>query len=210
VYAKKKVVRVVWLLCDYGEVISMPQPSEDLHAMVSVSGCDRTEFLSRYWSHRPAYDRADIGAREYWQRITQTDIDQTRLEVLVELDVKSWLHPDSAVLDAVLRAHDRGYHLALLSNAPSELADALENISWLALFDPKIFSCRLRASKPDPAVYTAALACLSAPPEDVVFFDDRAANIDAARELGIRAELFTGVPQLDRLPSLLQRDNPLL
>ena len=58
------------------------------------------------------------------------------------------------------------------------------------LFTRRFFSCWLRAVKPEPAAYRAVLDALDARPEDVVFFDDRPANVAGAAELGIDARLF--------------------
>jgi len=52
-------------------------------------------------------------------------------------------------------------------------------------------SFRLRAAKPDPRFYAAALAGHA--PGDVLFVDDRANNVAAARALGIDAVVVTSV-----------------
>jgi putative hydrolase of the HAD superfamily len=62
-------------------------------------------------------------------------------------------------------------------------------------FDPVLFSCELGARKPDPAIFGAALARLDCAPADVLFLDDRPANVAAARALGLAAETYTGAPQ---------------
>jgi putative hydrolase of the HAD superfamily len=43
------------------------------------------------------------------------------------------------------------------------------------------------------------LAGLAADPADVVFFDDRPANVEGARAMGIEAHVFTDAAQLERL-----------
>ena len=53
--------------------------------------------------------------------------------------------------------------------------------------------------KPEPAAYHAVLGALDARPEDVVFFDDRPANVAGAAELGIDARLFEHPAQLDEV-----------
>jgi 2-haloacid dehalogenase len=45
--------------------------------------------------------------------------------------------------------------------------------------------------KPDPAIYALALKRFGLEPGEAVFVDDNAANIDAARAMGIHALLFT-------------------
>jgi putative hydrolase of the HAD superfamily len=191
-----------WLLCDYGEVLSSPQPSSERAALVAASGCTETEFWGRYRHHRALYDRADVSAAEYWASVLGLPVANRRLEELIALDVASWLHPNRDTLAGAKRAGRRGYKLAILSNAPADVADALDSVPWLSGFEPRLFSCRLRSVKPDAAVFRQAVHLLGAQPEDIVFFDDRLDNVAAATAIGIRAHHFSNPSQLDSLPPL--------
>jgi len=191
---------VTWLLCDYGEVLSQAQPAGERAALVAASGLGELDFWRTYWAHRPAYDRADISAGDYWAAVLGRSAAPPQVHDLTALDVASWLHANPAAVDSATRAGRRGYRLAILSNAPVEVAHAIDRAPWLAGFEPRVFSCRLRLSKPDPAVYHKILDHLAAPPEEIVFFDDRAENVVAAGAVGIRAHLFTDAFQLDDLP----------
>jgi len=191
---------VTWLLCDYGEVLSQAQPAGERAALVAASGLGELDFWRTYWAHRPAYDRADISAGDYWAAVLGRSAAPPQVHDLTALDVASWLHANPAAVDSATRAGRRGYRLAILSNAPVEVAHAIDRAPWLAGFEPRVFSCRLRLSKPDPAVYHKTLDHLAAPPEEIVFFDDRAENVVAAGAVGIRAHLFTDAFQLDDLP----------
>lgn len=50
--------------------------------------------------------------------------------------------------------------------------------------------------KPDPEAFRAAIAHLGVAPRDLVFVDDRGANVEAARKLGLRAVQYRGAEQL--------------
>jgi putative hydrolase of the HAD superfamily len=89
--------------------------------------------------------------------------------------------------------------LALLSNAPVEVARAVERLPELAPFRPRWFSCDLRATKPDLAVYTRVLADLGADGASVTFFDDRPDNVAGARRAGLQAIVFEEAGQIDDL-----------
>lgn len=189
-----------WLLCDYGQVLSTAPPADEWEALRKAAGePDGDEFHTRYWEHRPAYDRADVPAPEYWCRVLGEEPDEARMEELFRWDVAMWLHPHEASVAAALRAAARGFRLAILSNAPVEVAGAIDSQPWLAPFEPRYYSCDLRAIKPEPAAYAQVLAGLDAQPEQVVFFDDRPDNVTAAEELGIRAVLYTDPAQFDAL-----------
>jgi FMN phosphatase YigB (HAD superfamily) len=51
-------------------------------------------------------------------------------------------------------------------------------------------------AKPDPAIYRLTLERLGTRPEETLFIDDKQANIDAARALGLIGILFTTVERL--------------
>lgn len=192
---------VTWLICDYGEVISLPQPSADLAAIEGAAGFrgDGHRFWDAYWQHRRSYDRADLTASEYWEAVTGRPFEPEALEHLTRIDVASWLHPNPDSISAVTELNDRGIRLALFSNAPIELADELQAAPWLGSFSEKFFSSKLREVKPDRASYQAVLDSLGAPPQDVVFVDDRPANVAGAQAVGIRAFVFEGPSQLTSL-----------
>jgi putative hydrolase of the HAD superfamily len=186
-----------WLLCDYGEVLCLPQPPDDRRSLEAVAGKMGPEFWSIYWDHRSGYDRGDVTAADYWTAVLGRRPGPESLERLVACDTAGWLHPNHDALAAAARARARGLRLALFSNAPHEVADAIDRQEWLAGFHPRLFSCRLGAIKPEPAAYQKALTALHAAPGDVIFLDDRLPNVEAARAAGIRAELFVDPAQFD-------------
>lgn len=65
------------------------------------------------------------------------------------------------------------------------------------------YSCDLGLAKPDAAYFEAVLADLDLPAADVLFVDDSPANVDAARDVGLRAEVWHHEQGVDSLRSLL-------
>lgn len=185
---------MAWLLCDYGEVLSTAPPPADRAALLAAAAWDPADgdFWEIYWAGRPSYDRADVTAREYWTAVLGRAPEDHRLAELIRRDAAGWLHPNEETLAAVSALGARGVRLAVLSNAPVEVAAEIDAAPWLADFTPRLFSCDLRAIKPDPRAYRAALDALGAAPDEVVFVDDRPANVEGARAVGMRAEVFTG------------------
>ena len=89
------------------------------------------------------------------------------------------------------------YRLACLSN--SNAVHWERNALELELFTPfevALSSHLLGYHKPDLAIYQRALAALGVDAGAVVFFDDVAANVDAAREVGITAFQVAGITGL--------------
>ncbi|HEY2577648.1 MAG TPA: HAD family phosphatase [Streptosporangiaceae bacterium] len=183
-----------WVMFDFGGVICTPQPDGDLAAMAVAAGVSVPEFWSAYWPGRPAYDAAELTAVTYWQRVAAllgTTFTAAQIGELVQLDIASWghLYPGTVQLIHDLRA--AGTRLALLSNAPSEVARAIAGLPVLTGFEHLLFSCDFKAAKPDPGCFSQALARLGAPAEDVIFVDDRPENVTAAAGMGMRAIHFT-------------------
>jgi putative hydrolase of the HAD superfamily len=183
-----------WLLCDYGEVLCLPPPAADVAALVELSGLSAESFHDVYWRRRLEYDRGAITASEFWESALGGPLAPDHLAALIHIDTRGWLHPSPGAVDAAVRAAGRGLRLALLSNAPHEVADAVDGLPWLALFSPRLFSARLGITKPDPSIYRQALCALHAAPGDVWFVDDREQNVAAAADLGIRAMHYRGDP----------------
>lgn len=55
-----------------------------------------------------------------------------------------------------------------------------------SLFDKIYLSCQLKLSKPDPEIYRYVLRDLGVPAQECLFIDDRAENLQSARQVGMR------------------------
>jgi putative hydrolase of the HAD superfamily len=186
---------VSWVIFDYGNVISESQPEADVAALARAAGTSPARFRDAYWPRRIDYDRADLDGWEYWsdvaQRLGQRWDDQ-RIGRLIWLDTVSWLHLRKGTAALVEELSSAGQRLALLSNAPVEVASAVAQLPLASHFRHLVFSCHVKATKPDPDCYRAALERLGAQPADVTFIDDRAENVAGALRIGMSAVRFTG------------------
>lgn len=184
---------MTWLLFDYGNVICCPQPPGAVVRLAEAARCQVPEFTAAYWEHRLAYDEAKLDGPGYWQRVgasvgrTFTGAEVARL---TSLDIDSWLHLNPGTLALVQDMAAAGHRLAMLSNAPEDVARAVASLPIAALFEHCLFSCYLRLVKPGAAIYRAVLERLGAGPAEVIFLDDRPDNVASAAELGIRSVLF--------------------
>jgi putative hydrolase of the HAD superfamily len=77
------------------------------------------------------------------------------------------------------------FKTALLSNASPRLSDLLEELEVVDLFDVIIISGQVGVQKPDPAIYHVTLERLGLAPQETIFVDDFARNIEAAQALGM-------------------------
>lgn len=76
----------------------------------------------------------------------------------------------------------------LTNNGPillDVLSEALPEVA--RRFDPLLFSCQLRAVKPSPEIFRAALEVTGRRAPEVLLIDDAPANVAAARAAGLVA-----------------------
>jgi putative hydrolase of the HAD superfamily len=185
---------MTWVLFDFGGVICYPQPEEDLALLARAAGGTVPEFGAAYWPYRLDYDRAVLDATSFWQRVAGhlgRSYDEAKIAELSSLDVASWMHLQEGTVALIAEMAAAGHRLALLSNAPADVAAAVSRLPVAAYFEHLIFSCFLKSAKPDPECFNGALAVMGAEPGEVTFVDDRADNIVGAAQVGLTGVRFT-------------------
>ena len=90
-----------------------------------------------------------------------------------------------------------GVRTFALSNWSRRTFDiAAPRFPFLAAFEAVVISGDVGATKPDPRIYRELLERGRLRPETTVFIDDNAANIEAARSMGLIGVLYTGSERL--------------
>jgi len=196
---------MTWIVFDYGEVIAHRPPAAEFARLAGLVGAGSEEgraaaFEDGYWRYRDKYDRG-MAELDYWQAVgaeAGVEIGPAEAGTLSAADVELWntLDPQSVELVAELAADGR--RLALLSNAPVTHGVAFRTREWAAPFEHFVISGELGIAKPDPAIWQALVDRLGGPAGEVLFLDDRAENVAAGREAGIRAFLWTGADDARR------------
>jgi putative hydrolase of the HAD superfamily len=182
------------VIFDYGNVLCQPQHSAEVETMAAILDLPGARFEEIYWRYRLAYDEGKLDPAEYWHyfgRVTPAQIDQ-----LNRLDALSWTYPRDVMPDWARQLREAGFRIALLSNMPFTVRDAVLNCEWLPEFDQRTFSCELRISKPAPEIYKHCLRDLDIAAEDALFLDDRPDNVQGAEAVGLHGILFTSTRDL--------------
>jgi putative hydrolase of the HAD superfamily len=186
------------VILDYGQVLAHCT-AQDFGRMAEMFNVSLESFYQLWESSRGPYDRGDLTADEYWLKLaaqTNSSISREQIEILRQVEVEIWAHPDPPMLDWLSQLHAAGFKTALLSNMPVDLMTyVLANFQWMKNFTFKTFSCEVRLLKPDPAIYEHTLRGLGVAAAEALFVDDREPNIQSARRLGMRAILFRSVAQ---------------
>jgi putative hydrolase of the HAD superfamily len=119
--------------------------------------------------------------------------------------LRVWLTivPQDEVRGLVRSLRDAGVPCYLATNQTEHRGRYMaENLGYADLLDGAFWSYELGLAKPDPAYFTAILERLGHQARDVLFVDDSARNVEAAREVGLAAELWhvsLGIPALRAL-----------
>ncbi len=180
---------------DYGGVLVEHQSEADQARMAEIAGIPKDLFTELYWSDRLDYDKGMVSFTEYWQGLALragTTLNQKLIDELVEFDNLSWMQFDSAMWEWIDQLRAAGKRVAMLSNMPRELGEALKSgTPRLSNFDQVTLSYEVHAVKPEPSIYEHCLEGLGLSAEQALFLDDRIANVQGAELLGIRAIQFT-------------------
>ena len=109
------------------------------------------------------------------------------------------LDPIPLQTDDLFQTLSKKHKLALLSNTdPIHVAHLESTFSFFKFFPTptRIYSCSVRASKPSPVVFQAALKAVNTPAVQAVFIDDILEFVQAARSLGLHAIQYQNAAQL--------------
>ena len=86
------------------------------------------------------------------------------------------------------------YHVStyLLSNISHYFADHAHEIPILQVIDHCVYSARCGLVKPDVRIYEYLCDTYGLIPDETLFIDDRADNVEAAQKIGIHGYIFDG------------------
>jgi putative hydrolase of the HAD superfamily len=203
------------VIFDYGMVLT-GQPDVAAHdAMIRITGLPRDQFEKVYWADRHAYDEGKLTGLQFWQKLNhdaKLNLDDSAIEELNRWDARMWTSQDPAMLAWQQQLKHHGIRTAILSNmGDTVLANIEREFNWLPQFDALVWSFQYKMAKPAPEIYKIVLDRLGTKPEETLFIDDKQANIDAARALGILGVQFSTIGKLrdDLIADGLDKDLPL-
>jgi putative hydrolase of the HAD superfamily len=181
-------------------VLSGPREPEAHAALLRITGLPLERFESLYWADRPAYDEGKLTGIGFWEKLLREaglPANQQRSGELNRWDARMWTTDNPAMVAWQLALKERGMKTAILSNMGDDVLASVERaFDWIQGFDVLVWSYQLGIAKPDPAIYRHTLDKLGTRPEETLFIDDKQANVEAARALGMKAIQFSSVERL--------------
>lgn len=104
--------------------------------------------------------------------------------------------PDAEMQNVVDQLSKQGFRLVLLSNTCVTHFDWIQSqFDLFKQFDDFVLSYEVGASKPDAAIFEAALQKIQCAPEECFYTDDISAYVEVGRQHGFNAEVFTNAEQ---------------
>lgn len=190
---------------DFGGVLFRWQPERLLREVLPRQATDDAsarhwvdQIFQNYGGDWGDFDRGTVEPPALVRRIAQrTGLAEADVQRVVDA-VPHELQPQPATVALLRRLHAAGRPLFYLSNMPAPYADLLQaRNEFLNLFSDGVFSARVHHNKPEPAIFELAAARFGHAPAELLFIDDHAPNIEAARALGWRGLHFRAAGQLE-------------
>lgn len=136
------------------------------------------------------WDLGEISDDDFYTHLlTETKQPIEKKSILASFVIDDF-YIDLQMLEFIHELH-KTYQTALLTNFPFHLHEFMRT-KWATgdAFDHVIVSCDVKLLKPDPRIYQVTLNILDCQPEEVIFVDDRIANVKGAEAVGIRSVHF--------------------
>jgi FMN phosphatase YigB (HAD superfamily) len=135
--------------------------------------------------------------REFFAKITEVlglNVDFERFCALF-----CGIFTDTLIPESVLEDLGARYRLVLLSNTNAIHFDMIrKTYPILRHFDELVLSYEVKAMKPHPDIYRAAIAKAGCRPEECFYTDDIAEYVEGARRMGIDAVQFENAEQIQK------------
>ncbi|MGD0125725.1 MAG: HAD family phosphatase [Terriglobia bacterium] len=193
-------INTTTVIFDFGYVLSLPPRASDYQNLATLAGIDGKAFEEVYWGQRADYDRGTIDGPAYWRRVAQAagvEITPAQIGSLIAADIEIWMRANPVMMEWVRALKNHGLKIAVLSNMPIEISTHMRRFApWFRDFDYVCFSAEVQLAKPEHAIFHACLKVVGSKPEECLFIDDRADNVEAAQAVGMHAVGFVSVEGL--------------
>lgn len=148
----------------------------------------------------PEWKLLDAGAVEESEALARVQARIPQYAQEAALVMERWpyvMEPVPGMPGLVERLKGRGYGLYLLSNTSLQFYRFRESFELFRHFDGFVASAKEKLVKPDPAIYRLLCDRYGLVPQECLFVDDLAQNVEAAERVGFRVHLFAGAAELE-------------
>jgi len=186
------------IIFDIGSVLIRVDVARAMQGLATVSPLSPAELWSAIQKDPlwPDLQVGKISARDWHMHLARRLAEGITFQQFCEAWNRA-LDPTPIHEDAFFAKLGKRHKLALLSNTdPIHVKHMEATYGFFEYFPVRIYSCAVGCSKPDPLIFQHALKALKVHADQAVFVDDIAANVDAAKSLGMAGIQFQSPEQL--------------
>ena len=184
------------VIFDWGGVL-IENPTEGiLQYCREVLGIGAGCMLAAYRKLIPYLQEGKITEEEFWKGVRRRTGAKGKLPASLWLDAFEHSYVEKDDVFAVARElHASGCRTGILSNTEKPARPVMTGEPY-RIFDPIVLSWEVGSSKPQRRIFEVLIETLALPPPEILFIDDVESYVQAARELGLQALLFTDAQTL--------------
>jgi putative hydrolase of the HAD superfamily len=155
------------------------------------------EFHDRHERVVSSFEQGKISLDEYLDR-TVFYRERSFTRQAFKDDMFSQSHPDAEALNLAKELAQSGkYLMSTINNESKDLnLFRIEKFGLNKIFSLFVSSCFVGLRKPEAGIYKLALEITQKPPEECCFIDDRALNLECAKQLGMHVIQMENAGQL--------------
>lgn len=192
------------VLLDADGVVQLPHPTWRTSLKALCGDPDRAdEFLADVF----AAEKPCLAGGADFERALATVLRKWRSNVAVEDALRIWtqIEPSADILGLVRTLRSSEIVVALATNQQAQRANFMTDVlGYAEHFDHLLYSCELGHSKPSPEYFSSAIARIMTDPARALFIDDHEANVSAARDCGLQAEVYHLSEGVGRIHEILE------
>ncbi len=190
---------------DWGGVLANEDRNIVVNFMCQSLDCSVEEFEAANLEKRKAVKEGKSDSAFWLEHAKQKGIElPSDWSQCYVNTLKESVGADPEMFALIDKLKTKGVRVALLSNIDTPYTKLIRGFGFYQPFDPCLLSCEIGLRKPNPEAYESLISALQLSAEEIVFIDDKKANVEAAQKLGIDAILFQSAEQIKE--ELAKRD----
>lgn len=178
------------ILFDIGNVLVRYDHQRTITALAALYDAEPAQLMAVYAEIGRPFGAGHIGSQQVIERLNQRFATSQTPEAFSAAFCAGLSRDDSALAYVTGLQIDGELAVGAISNTNEVHAAWLDaHVPELDEFELVILSNEVRILKPDPEIFELAMEILDVRPVQVLYIDDLAENIGAARQLGMSAVL---------------------
>jgi epoxide hydrolase-like predicted phosphatase len=198
------------IIFDMGGVIILTCDDSSRVALARQLGVSTEELIKAVFSSESAIrsEEGEINKNDHWKNVLRS-FGKDSVKNVTPYDETFWAGDciDNELM-GFIHSLKKKYKIGFLSNAFKGAREWVEgHFHFLDAFDLTIFSYEVKLRKPDPRIYRLVCERLDVRPDEAIFIDDMAVNVEGARLAGLHAIQYINKVQLKtQLAAILGSD----